>query len=235
MPDYRRMLAIGLFAAALAVMAWALLRYQGRPHELETQTFELQYLEPHQARDLIRPYVWDDRPGATGTMSAVDNMISVRETRDNLDRIAAVLEEFDLPRPTVRLNFQLIEANGAAQGDPAIADVEAELRRLFRYQGYRLVNEAVVGGMEGSHIEQVVGMDESTEEGWIVIANIGSVRVKDDSGWVQMEVGVRHHQRGAFMTRVNARIGQTMVVGNAQLMTGGGTLILTVRPEIAQN
>jgi hypothetical protein len=37
------------------------------------------------------------------------------------------------------------------------------------------------------------------------------------------------------MTRVNARIGQTMVVGNAQLMTGGGTLILTVRPEIVQN
>ena len=233
MPFDRKFLAIGLFAAALAVMVWALMRYQASGPTLETQTFQLQHLEPHEARDLIRPYVWDDRAGAAGTMSAVDNMISVRETRDNLDRIAAVLEEFDLPRPTVRLNFQLIEANGAAQEDPAIADVEAELRRLFRYEGYRLVNEAVVGGMEGSHIEQVVGAD-TPDEGWVILATIGSVRVIDDSGWVQMEVGVRN-PRGAFMTRVNARIGQTMVVGNAELMTGGGTLILTVRPQIAAN
>ncbi len=234
MPFDRRFIVGGLLAAAFAVMLWAFMRYEASPPQLETQTFELQHLESHEARDLIRPYVWDDRAGAAGTMSATDNMISVRETRDNLDRIAAVLEEFDLPQPTVRLNFQLIEANGAAQGDPAIADVEAELRRLFRYEGYRLVNEAVVGGMEGSHIEQVVGTDWN-EEGWIIIASIGSVRVIDDSGWVQMEVGVRSPTRGAFMTRVNARIGQTMVVGNAELMTGGGTLILTVRPEIAAN
>ena len=234
MPFDRKFLAFGLFAALLGVLVWAMLRYQAGAPALETQTFELRFLEPHEARDLIRPYVWDDRAGAAGTMSATDNMISVRETGDNLDRIAAVLEEFDLPQPTVRLNFQLIEANGAAQGDPAIADVEAELRRLFRYEGYRLVNEAVVGGMEGSHIEQVVGTNWN-EEGWIITASIGSVRVIDDSGWVQMEVGVRSPTRGAFMTRVNARIGQTMVVGNAELMTGGGTLILTVRPEIAAN
>jgi len=234
MPFDRRFIVGGLLAAAFAVMLWAAMRYQASAPELETRTFALQHLEPHEARDLIRPYVWDDRAGAAGTMSAADNMISVRETRDNLDRIAAVLEEFDLPRPTVRLNFQLIEANGAAQGDPAIADVEAELRRLFRYEGYRLVNEAVVGGMEGSHIEQVVGTDWN-EDGWIITASIGSVRVIDDSGWVQMEVGVRSPTRGAFTTRVNARIGQTMVVGNAELMTGGGTLILTVRPEIVAN
>ena len=234
MPFDRKFLAIGLFAVLLGVMVWALMRYQASAPALETRTFELQFMEPHEARDLIRPYVWDDRAGAAGTMSAADNTISVRETPDNLDRIAAVLEEFDRPRPTVRLHFQLIEADGAARGDPAIADVEAELRRLFRYQGYRLVNEAVVGGMEGSHIEQVVGTDWN-EEGWIIIASIGSVRVIDDSGWVQMEVGVRSPTRGAFMTRVNARIGQTMVVGNAQLMTGGGTLILTVRPEIVAN
>ena len=235
MPFDRRFLVGALVAMALAVMLWALLRYQAGAPTLEMQTFELQYLEPHEARDLIRPYVWEDRAGAAGTMSAVDNMISVRETRDNLDRIAAVLQEFDVPQPTVRLNFQLIEADGAAQGDPAIADVEAELRRLFRYQGYRLVNEAVVGGMEGSHIEQVVGRIDNAEAGWIIIAEIGSVRVTGDSGWVQMEVGVRSPMRGAFMTRVNARIGQTMVVGNAELMTDGGTLILTVRPEIVQN
>jgi hypothetical protein len=234
MPFDRRFLGIGLFAAALAVMVWALLRYQASPPALETQTFELVHLDAGEAAAMIQPYVWSDRPGAPGDMSAAGNTITVRESADNLERIAGVLEEFDRPRPTVRLHFQLIEADGTARGDPAIADVEAELRRLFRYEGYRLVTEAVVGGMEGSHIEQIVGAD-TPDETWVILATIGSVRVRDDSGWVQMEVGVRNPRRGAFMTRVNARIGQTMVVGNAQLMTGGGTLILTVRPEIAAN
>jgi hypothetical protein len=168
MPFDRKFIAFGLFAAALAVMVWALLRYQGRVPVLETHTFELQHLDPHQAAQMIEPYVWDDRPDAPGSMSAVDNTLTVRETEDNLEKIARVLEEFDIPRPTVRLNFQLIEADGAAQGDPAISEVEAELRRLFRYQGYRLVNEAVVGGMEGSHIEQLVGEPSEPDEGWII-------------------------------------------------------------------
>jgi hypothetical protein len=49
---------------------------------------------------------------------------------------------------------------------------------------------------------------------------------------VQLDVGVRSPMRGALQTTVNARSGQTLVVGNAQLIQGGGTLILTVRPEI---
>ena len=36
------------------------------------------------------------------------------------------------------------------------------------------------------------------------------------------------------MTAVNARDGQTLVVGNAQIIHGGGTLILTVRPEFVR-
>ena len=47
--------------------------------------------------------------------------------------------------------------------------------------------------------------------------------------------GVRNPMRGAFETQVNAREGQTLVVGNAQLMQSGGTLILTVRPEFVTN
>jgi hypothetical protein len=196
---------------------------------LETQTFELQYLPDYEARQLIDPYVWADRPGAPGTVSAVSNMITVRETPDNLEKVRRVLAEYDRPRPTVRLHFQLIEADGATTTDPAIADVEAELRKLFRYEGYRLITEAVVGGTQGSHVEQVVG--DSTGE-WVVMATIENVRLVGDSGTVQVAAGVRSPIRGAFQTTVNARIGQTLVVGNAQLIQGGGTLILTVRPEV---
>jgi hypothetical protein len=205
-----------------------------RGPDLDTRTFELRHLAAHEAEAMIDPYVWGDRPDAPGSISATGNTITVRETADNLEKIERVLYEFDRPKPTVRLHFQLIEANGSSTADPAIAEVEAELRKLFRYSGYRLITDAVVGGMEGSNIEQVVG-EAPPEDGWIVTASIGEVRMIGDSGWVTMRVGVRNPMRGAFETRVNAREGQTLVVGNAQLMEGGGTLILTVRPEFVTN
>jgi hypothetical protein len=218
---------------ALVALVVALAACSSGP-ALDTRTFELQHMEAHTAEAMIDPYVYGDRPDAPGYISASGNTITVRETPDNLEKIERVLHEFDRPRPTVRLHFQLIEANGSSTPDPAIAEVEAELRKLFRYSGYSLVTEALVGGMEGSHIEQVVG-DAPPEDGWIITAAIGTVRLIGDSGWVQMRVGVRNPMRGAFETQVNAREGQTLVVGNAQLMDSGGTLILTVRPEFVTN
>jgi hypothetical protein len=226
MMTFRTLTALAALAVVLAACS--------RGPELDTRTFELQHMEAHTAEAMIDPYVYGDRPGAPGYISPSGNTITVRETPDNLEKIARVLEEFDRPRPTVRLHFQLIEANGSTTPDPAIAEVEAELRKLFRYSGYSLVTEALVGGMEGSHIEQVVG-EAPPEDGWIITAAIGQVRMIGDSGWVSMRVGVRNPMRGAFETQVNAREGQTLVVGNAQLMHGGGTVILTVRPEFVTN
>jgi hypothetical protein len=203
--------------------------------DLETETFQLQYLDGERAAALIEPYVFGDRPDAPGSISQADNMVTVRETRDNLEKISRVLADIDRPRPTVRLHFQLIEATDDApveRFDPAIGEVAEELRSLFRYRGYQLLREAVVGGTEGSHIEQVIGRADDTDAGFILMASIGAVRGSGDSAMVQLDVGVRSPMRGALHTTVNARSGQTLVVGNAQLIQGGGTLILTVRPEI---
>lgn len=214
-----------VLAAGLALAAC------GTPR-LDTRTFELQYLEGHEAAQLIDPYVWGDRPDAPGTLSVVEGAITVRETPDNLEKIATVLAEFDRAQPHVRVLFQVIEANGRSGADPAIAEVEEELRRLFRFDGYRLAAEASIGGTEGSTIEQVVGNRGPGENTWIITARIHRVRAAGDSGIVGLTVGVRSMLRGALETTVNARIGQTVVVGNAQLADDGGTVILTVRPEL---
>ena len=217
-----------LIGVVVTIAAWSC----GTAPDLQTETFALQYLDGERAAVLIQPYVFTDRPNAPGSISQAENMMTVRETRDNLDKIRRVLADIDRPRPTVRLHFQLIEADGAGTVDPSIADVEAELRKLFRYEGYRLIRDAVVGGTEGSHIEQVIGRGDDATEGFILMASIGAVRGTGDSAMVQLDVGVRSPMRGALQTTVNARSGQTLVVGNAQLIQGGGTLILTVRPEI---
>ena len=221
--------SLALLVIFAAAGLWGALRYLASGPTLETQTFELQYLPDWEANQLIAPYVWDDRPGAPGSASSISNMLTVRETPDNLEKIERVLAQYDRPKPTIRLHFQLIEADGATTTNPAIEEVEAELRKLFRYEGYTLLTEAVVGGTEGSHVEQVVG---NAQGEWIINAHIENVRIVGDSGTVRVAAGVRSPIRGSFQTTVNARIGQTLVVGNAQLIGGGGTLILTVRPEV---
>ena len=227
-----------IFALVVVTVAavWAGFRaFSGGP-ALDTRTFELHSIDAGEARQIIAPYVYADRPDAPGSLSHSDNAITVRETPDNLEKIERVLADMDRPRPNVRLHFQLIEADGESTNDPAIADVETELRKLFRYEGYRLLHEAVVGGTEGSRIEQVVGRGEDyTSEGYMLTAAIGPVRGSTDSGTVYLEVGVRNPMRGALQTTINARAGQTLVVGNAELIRGGGTLILTVRPEFVVN
>ena len=100
---------------------------------LDVRTFQLQHRSGFEAAELISPYVYTDRETNPGAMSATGNAISVRETRDNLDKIARVLEEFDQPVPGLRLRFGLIEADSFQGSDPAIADVVQELRSLFRF------------------------------------------------------------------------------------------------------
>ncbi len=140
--------------AKRSVLLGVVLAACGRAPNLETRTFRLQSLADHVALTVIDPYVYGDRPNAPGAATAMQGVLTVRETRDNLDRIARVLEEFDSPRQSVTLHFQVILANGAGSADPAIAEVEEELRKLFRFAGYRLVAQGSVTGLEQSHVNQ---------------------------------------------------------------------------------
>lgn len=207
----------------------------GRTARLETRTFNVRHLQGWEIEGLLKPYVWSDRPGASGAMSlVVGSSVTVRETADNLERIARVLAEYDRPAPAVRLHFQLIQADGAGTADPAIAEVEAALRRLFRFRGYHVVAEATVVGMSGSEVEQIVG---GAGDHYVIRSEIHEVRGTPDSGTVRMSVLLSARQGGNLRTAVTLRGGQTAVLGNTQLRAGQGTgtLILTVRPELVPN
>ena len=67
--------------------------------QMETRTFEVKYLEMNRAHALIEPYVFRDREKNPGTISVSGNVLTVRESVDNLTRIAGVLVEFDKCTP----------------------------------------------------------------------------------------------------------------------------------------
>jgi len=199
----------------------------GREPSLDSRTFHLKYIRAEQARDIILPYIFEDRPDAKGTLSysGATATITVRETRDNLDKIARVLAQYDVPGPMVRLTFHLIQADGAATSDPAIVDVEPTLRKLFRFRGYRLVQEGIFSVTEGGNVTQQLGAGA-----YSVAAGIRRVAGVGDSATV--EFGVQLSGRDVrFETQVALPAGKTAVLGNVG-ESPKGTLILTVKPEL---
>lgn len=197
--------------------------------ELDIHTFNLEHRSGYEAAQLVQPYVFTDREGAPGMMSATDEAISVRETPDNLQKIARLLEEFDRPLPELRLHFQLIEADSFQEADPEIANVVEQLGQLFSFRGYRLLGQAVVsvaGNRGGGDFRQrFLG----PEEEFLVTATAelqssGSVRLRDLTLWGE----------GApiLESTINAADGQTLVIGGTRASRSGRSLILTVRPEM---
>ena len=195
---------------------------------LETRTFELRYLTESTAKDVIEPYVYEDRPNAPGTVSVAGGLLTVRETRDNLERIARVLEQYDRPRENVRLRFQIIRANGAGPADSSIAPIEAQLRRLFRFRGYRLVAQTstVSTGNSGYRLRATGGNATYDIEG-----TLEDAQVSGDSGYARLAVNLASTQHGSILnTRLNIRMGHTAVIGG-QPLGQEGALILAVTAE----
>jgi type II secretory pathway component GspD/PulD (secretin) len=197
---------------------------------LDTRTFELKYLSGGAAERILAPYVFTDRKDAPGAVSSTLSSITIRETPDNLDKITRVLARLDRPKPYVQLHFQIIQADGAAPRDSAIADVEAALHKLFNFKGYRLLAQAVVGGAEGSHVTQVVSVNEHP---YAIEADILGIQGSADSGAVRVLAELKLLDGPTLLeTTVTLRSNQSGVLGNAELNKPSGTLILVVRPEI---
>jgi len=205
----------------------------GGSPRLETRTFAVHYLPQGQVSQLLQPYVDYERPGAKGIMTTTAGAVSVRETADNLDRIARVLAQYDHPQPSVRLYFQIIRADGAARPDSSIRDVETALRALFRFRGYALVAEGMMTVSAESQSEQSLSGSGGP---YHLHAAIGPVHGDRDSATVQISVNMDWPGPGGpFRTLVGVPVGKTAVLGNVTGSTSSTALILTVRPDLVAN
>jgi len=218
--------------SGLALVAGAVGCYGEGTPELETRTFEVIHLEDWVAESLVEPYVYAGRDNAPGVASVVDGKLTVRETPDNLQRIEEVLFEFDRPTPAVRLTFQIIEANGSTGTDPQIAEVEEALRKLFRFDGYRLIGEVMVHGTEGNAVHQEFDVPDLGPSA--IEAMIRDVRTDSSGGSVQIEMQFHAGSRTVFGTTVRVRAGQTAVLGRTPSSVGNQNIILAVKTELQE-
>ena len=204
--------------------------------ELEVRTFDVG-AKTHEVRDvgkLIQPYVYDDRPDAPGSMSIALGAITVRETPDNLDRIARVLADLDLSEAAISssdLHFLLVEANGAPEPDPLIADLVEELRKTLRFEGYSLLGESRIAVGPQTVYRQV--LRTATSEYSIDGSFVGS----GPSNLLSVDLRLKRSVAGEFTTTTNQRVlstdvgirkNQTLVLGTVPV-EGSATLLLVVR------
>jgi len=215
-------------AACLMLPALGVGLCEGSRGLVETRTFDLQYLEPGEAMQMVAPYVYTEREGAPGLVTGFTGGITVRETPEALDRIAEVLERYDRAKPGVRLRFQLIEANGFTDPDDRIAEVRGVLEELFRFEGYRLVTEAQMALVEGTSTAQSV---QAGERGFRIRGEVRQVRGSGDRGSILLAVSLWPDTGSPQIeTIMVVPVGQTIVLGSTQAR-GQPTMILTVRPE----
>jgi len=235
--------------AASAMMSGALVA-QERADPVAIRLFPLQYISNKDAAKLIAPFV--PQYPTTGVFEAGGAVrgITVRASKDVIERVDSLLKANDRPPLTVVLRFQLIAALDSTVRDSAIpGDVEASLRDLFKFGGYRLLAQGSTS-VSKSPYEVTMAHDD---ERYSISGGVEDIRVRAASpgarsdGNASVELSVRlfgtFDTRGPFgaptrstqsllSTGLTVPIGQTVVLGSAAASDGRRALILTVRPEI---
>ena len=141
----------------------------------------------------------------------------------------------------VRLVFQLIEADGFTEVDPAIGEVVDQLQRLFRFQGYRLATTSVLSGAVSDQTI-VVSQNLAVSE-HVAVQLTAWLRKSDTPGLVRISVRLTDANRqtginGRWVNgpkildvSVNVRDAQTVVLGSARHVLANAALILVMRAE----
>ena len=201
-----------------------------RAPKLEIETFEVNHLDAYRLSQLVEPYIFYDREGTDGMYTLSGNVLTVRETPDNLARIAAVLHRYDIKKPSIMLHIDVIEANGG-DVDPSIQDIADRLRELFRFTGYTKVAGGIISVTEDGMVKQTMGA--SSGSAFEFQARFGRLANEDGEWTLYAEnLDLRRQDGTTISTSALLRVGQTTLVGTSLEGPDVKAVILAVRPEI---
>lgn len=206
---------------------------------MEVRQYTLQVLTGSEATSLLAPYVPFEDGG--GVWRSGGSVISVIGTKRTLAVADSVLKSYDHPPATIVLRFMLIAATDSAVKDSRIGEVDGELRRLLKFNGYRRVGEAtsVVSETQGfTSTMSTTDLFDFTVDGSVKNVRDGrlSIAIQLRSGTTGLIMGVPTSPtaRQLLSTTLTVPMGQTVVLGTAAADHGFAALILTVRPELAK-
>jgi hypothetical protein len=238
----RRFALMTLLAVCLPAVAQA-----QDPRDLPVRTFKLQNLSAVDAAKLLGPYV--NAPNGGVFEAGNINAITVRETHSVLALVDSLLRVHDRPRAVVTMRFQLIAALDSTYRDPAIAGIDAELRKLFRFSGYELIGEGTARTEERSDFTMSLStkpkgpVNERMTEAFQIRGWVEGVEGAGDGRTVRISVSLQSAMQGKdapdlLRTGLTMPTGQSVILGSARpTMTFGSraALILVVQPEVVDS
>lgn len=232
-----------LFITAFLALALPAAGRGQDPRDLSVKTFQLKNLRPEDAAKLLGPYV--NSPGGGVFEAGSIGAITVRETSTILQLVDSLLRVHDRARAAVSMRFQLIAALDTARRDPAIASVDAELRKLFKFAGYELIGEGTALTEEMTEFTTTLstqaaalGNEKFSESfrirGWVEgVQGTGGARTVRVT--IALQDALREKDADLLRTGLTMPAGQSVILGSARpTMTFGSrvALILVVQPEI---
>ena len=215
------------------------------PRDLSIRTFKLRNMKPEDAAKLLSPYVIS--PGSGVFEAGSVGAITVRETFTTLTLIDSLLRIHDKPRAVMSMRFKLIAALDSSMRDPAIDDIDAQLRKLFRFRGYELIGEGTMLSEESTDFmttlstkaRRIGNSNQMWEETFRIRGWMDGITGTGDERTVRVQVTLQDAANDAELLRtgLTLSIGQTIILGSAKptMTLGRAALILVVQPELADN
>ena len=234
----------------LTVLAAALLALPSRAEEPIHKLIELKYANVHLIRPLLEGY------SAHINVGASDRVFTVVGAKEVVAEIEEMIKKLDVPEHDIELTVYMLlagtQADGAAPLAPDLDPVIKQLKGVFSYRAYRLLDSFVLrvreghtadsngflsplagnmpGGAKTTYGFSLHTLGTSVLDKNRVVALYGfnfKLRVPYASG------GSVNYSESTIHTDLSVKEGQKVVVGKSSLVDGSdGALILVVSAKI---
>ncbi len=230
-----------LFVAALSAQSNAV-----------TQVFQLQFADPVEVRDMLAMFghVIGNRPLRTLTVQTADDKA--------MAEIARLIKQYDVPPPPVQnieVTIYLMSALATPSATPIPAEMEPvvkQLRSMFSYKGYQLIDTEVIRVRAGQGGEASAVVDNKGPSGAKTISQMkfrAATPTTDDKGHavridglkVGLKVPVPANTKGDYnyidtgiSTDVDIREGQKVVVGKVNMDGADRASIVVLSAKVVE-
>ena len=123
-----------------------------------SKTFKIRFKEIDEVSVLIKPLLSDN---GTITMQPHLKTITVNDAAVNIKKIEDLISDYDIPSPSVRMYFKLIEAE-EKKGTEELKNAPEyilKMRNIFKYTNYNVLDEALLETAEGQTSNVIMGKD----------------------------------------------------------------------------
>ena len=221
---------IALFCVILTLAAFGATAQQA-DGKVVVQTFKFKFKTADKASQMVRPLMSSE--GSVSIQPGTNTLV-VTDRADNVNRIAAASDDYDVPSRTFKLEMKLVSAGRVSGTPPAVPEdlreVSTKLSGVLRFNAFEKLGQLSISGREGDvvrrDVDGVYHADFTIGEYDPVT---GTVQVSEFRlGRYQQTAAGKKELTEVLKTTLNLKVGQTVVLGASKLPESNRALMLIV-------